>query len=80
MWTGHERYVRGEEYGLARARLPRNVAVPLDMVAKAYATPIPCFLLTIAVLASNPLWNTLAPMLCITTDSKTLLAVWNTPT
>lgn len=30
----HERFVRGEGYGLGRGRLPRVIAVPIDKVAK----------------------------------------------
>ncbi|KAF2675368.1 indoleamine 2,3-dioxygenase family protein [Microthyrium microscopicum] len=30
----HERHVKGEEYGLARDRLPKNIAVPLNTVSK----------------------------------------------
>lgn len=31
---GHERHMKGQSYGLARSRLPRNVAVPLNTVAE----------------------------------------------
>ena len=30
----HERCIRGESYGLARSVLPKNIAMPLDTVAK----------------------------------------------
>jgi hypothetical protein len=32
--AGHLRAVQGLEYGLARSTLPRNIAMPLDTVAR----------------------------------------------
>lgn len=37
----HLRFVRGEEYGLARDVLPGNVARPLNRCAELYVPPIP---------------------------------------
>jgi indoleamine 2,3-dioxygenase len=35
-WIGHERYLKGEPYGLARSSLPRAIAVPIVKVAEMY--------------------------------------------
>jgi indoleamine 2,3-dioxygenase len=47
-WTdeesiGHERYLKGEPYGLARSSLPRSIAVPIVKVADMYG----CWLATV---------------------------------
>lgn len=34
----HERHVKGEEYGLGRQTLPRNIALPIVKVAERYVT------------------------------------------
>lgn len=40
----HERFVRGEDYGLGRQTLPRNISLPIAKVAAMYVSYLPASL------------------------------------
>lgn len=68
----HERHVRGEEFGLGRQTLPKNIALPIVKVAERYALLLhlpchECYPNNILVPASSPSWNMLARMRSTTT-------------
>jgi hypothetical protein len=74
----HERFVKGESYGLGRQSLPRTIALPIVRVAEmlvVFATEfLQSFQIAFLIVnsetapASGPLWNTQGRMRCSTID------------
>jgi indoleamine 2,3-dioxygenase len=79
---GHQRFIKGQSYGLARHVLPRNIALPICRVAEMYVDPILRVILLVnadfchTVLASSRSWSMLDRMRSSTTDSRTPRVIW----